>query len=49
MEDFYENLMKNKNEEYENILKKVDSIVYEKETEIDKLTSQIGDLNLTIK
>ena len=49
LEDFYENLMKNKTEEYENILKKVDSIVYEKETQIDSLTSQITELNGTIK
>ena len=49
LEEFYENLMKNKTEEYENILKKVDGIVYEKETQIDKLTSQIGELNGTIK
>ena len=49
LEDFYENLMKNKTEEYEDILKKVDGIVYEKETQIDKLTSQIGELNGTIK
>ena len=49
LEEFYENLMKNKNEEYENILKKVDGIVYEKETSIDKLTSQISELNKTIK
>ena len=41
--------MKNKSEEYENILKKVDVIVYEKETSIDKLTSQISELNKTIK
>ena len=41
--------MKNKQEEYENILKKVDGIVYEKETQIDTLTNQIGELNATIK
>ena len=49
MEEFYESLMKNKQEEYENILKKVDGIVYEKETQIDSLTNQIGELNSTIK
>ena len=49
LEEFYENLMKNKTEEYENILKKVDNIAYEKETQIDKLTSQINELNNTIK
>ena len=49
LEEFYENLMKNKTEEYENILKKVDSIVYEKESQLDKLTSEIGELNKTIK
>jgi SMC interacting uncharacterized protein involved in chromosome segregation len=31
--------MKNKKEEYENILKKVDDIVYKKENEIEKLNS----------
>ena len=41
--------MKNKKEEYEKILKKVDGIVYEKETQIDSLTNQIGELNSTIK
>ena len=49
LEEFYENLMKNKTEEYENILKKVDSIVYEKESQLDKLTSEISELNKTIK
>ena len=46
---FYEKLMKNKKEEYENILKKVDDIIYQKENEIDKLNSQIKDLNLKVK
>jgi hypothetical protein len=41
--------MKTKNEEYENILKKVDDIVYEKETQIDKLNSEIKELKTTIK
>ena len=49
LEEFYENLMKSKTEEYENILKKVDNIAYEKETQIDKLNSQINELNNTIK
>ena len=49
LEEFYENLMKIKTEEYESILKKVDNIAYEKETQIDKLTSQINELNNTIK
>ena len=49
LEEFYQSLMKNKQEEYENSLKKVDGIVYEKETQIDSLTNQIGELNSTIK
>ena len=49
LEEFYENLMKIKTEEYESILKKVDNIAYEKETQIDKLNSQINELNNTIK
>ena len=46
---FYENLMKNKSYEYETILKKVDDIIFKKETEIEKLTTQINSLNNTIK
>ena len=49
LEEFYENLMKTKTEEYENILKKVDNITYEKENQIEQLTTQINDLNNTIK
>jgi SMC interacting uncharacterized protein involved in chromosome segregation len=41
--------MKAKSEEYENFLKKVDNILYDKETEIDKLTEDIKNLNNTIK
>ena len=43
------NLMKIKTDVYEGILKKVDNITYEKETQIDKLTSQINELYNTIK
>ena len=46
---FYEKLMKNKKEEYENILKKVDDIIYKKENEIDKLNNQINELNSKLK
>ena len=49
LKEFYENLMKNKKDEYENILKKVDDIVYKKENEIEKLNSQIANLNDRIK
>ena len=49
LEKFYENIMKAKSEEYENFLKKVDNILYDKETEIDKLTEEIKTLNNTIK
>ena len=49
LEEFYENLMKTKTEEYENILKKVDNIAYEKETQIDKLNSEINELKNTVK
>ena len=49
LEKFYENIMKAKSEEYENFLKKVDNILYDKETEIDKLTEDIKTLNNTIK
>ena len=49
LKEFYENLMKNKKDEYENILKKVDDIVYKKENEIEKLNSQINNLNNRIK
>ena len=49
LEKFYENIMKAKSEEYENFLKKVDNILYDKETEIDKLTEDIKNLNNTIK
>ena len=41
LEKFYENIMKAKSEEYENFLKKIDNILYDKETEIDKLTEEI--------
>ena len=46
---FYEKLMKNKKEEYENILKKVDDIIYKKENEIDKLNMEIKELNIKVK
>ena len=36
--------MKNKSEEYENILKKVDDVLYKKENEIEKLNAQINEL-----
>ena len=49
LEKFYENIMKAKSEEYETILKKVDNILYDKETEIDKLTEEIKEYNITIK
>ena len=49
LKEFYEKLMKNKTEEYENIIKKVDDMVYKKESEIEKLNSQINDLNYKIK
>ena len=49
LKEFYEKLMKNKTEEYENIIKKVDDMVYKKESEIEKLNSQINDLNIKIK
>ena len=49
LEEFYENLIKTKTEEFENILKKVDSITYEKENQIDQLNSQVSELNKTIK
>ena len=48
LKEFYEKLMKNKSDEYENILKKVDDIIYKKENEIEKLKSQINDLNLKV-
>jgi exonuclease SbcC len=41
--------MKNKSQEYENILKKVDDILYKKENEIEQLNSQIKNLNNRIK
>jgi len=49
LKEFYEKLMKNKTEEYENIIKKVDDMVYKKESEIEKLNSQISDLNYKMK
>ena len=49
LEKFYENIMKAKSEEYENFLKKVDNILYDKETEIDKLTEEIKSKNNIIK
>ena len=49
LKEFYEKLMKNKAEEYENIIKKVDDMVYKKESEIEKLNSQLNDLNIKIK
>ena len=49
LEKFYENIMKAKSEEYENFLKKVDNILYDKETEIDKLTEEIKAKNNIIK
>ena len=49
IKEFYENLMKNKSQEYENILKKVDDILYKKENEIEQLNSQIKNLNNRIK
>ena len=48
IKEFYEKLMKNKSEEYENILKKVDDIIYKKENEIEELKSQIKGLNSKI-
>ena len=49
LEKFYENIMKAKSEEYENFLKKIDNILYDKETEIDKLTEEIKSKNIIIK
>ena len=49
LKEFYENLMKNKSEEYENILKKVDDVLYKKENEIEKLNAQINELNNKIR
>ena len=49
LKEFYEKLMKNKSDEYEIILKKVDDVVYKKENEIEKLNNQINILNNTLK
>ena len=49
LEKFYENIMKAKSEEYETFLKKVDNLLYDKETEIDKLNEEIKLKNNTIK
>ncbi len=49
LEKFYENIMKAKSEEYESVLKKVDNVLYDKETEIDKLTEEIKSQNIIIK
>jgi len=45
IKQFYEKLMKNKTEEYEMMIKKVDDMVYKKESEIEQLKSQINSLN----
>ena len=45
IKQFYEKLMKNKTEEYELMIKKVDDMVYKKESEIEQLKSQINSLN----
>ena len=45
IKQFYEKLMKNKAEEYDLMIKKVDDMVYKKESEIEQLKSQINSLN----
>ena len=40
LEEYYKNLMKNKNEEYENIIKDVDNILLEKENKIEELINK---------
>ena len=49
LKEFYEKLMKNKSDEYENILKKVDDVVYKKENEIEQLNNQLNNLNIKLK
>jgi len=56
LEKFYKEVLENKTKEYENILKDVDKILYEKENSIDALTkennkikSEFNSLNETIK
>ena len=44
LESFYENLIKNKSKEFENILQKVDGIIYEKENQIENLNEQVSNL-----
>ncbi len=44
LESFYENLIKNKSKEFENILQKVDGIIYEKENQIETLNEQVSNL-----
>ena len=48
LEKFYQELLKNKTNEYENILKDIDKILLEKETSIENLLKSNKKLNLTI-
>ena len=40
LEEYYNNLIKNKNEEYESLLKDIDNILYEKENKIEGLINK---------
>ena len=40
LEEYYKNLIKNKNEEYENILKDIDNILLEKENKVEELINK---------
>ena len=45
MEEFYKGVIKNKVEEYENVLKDIDKMILEKEQTIEKLIEDNKTLN----
>ena len=49
LENFYEEMLKNKTNEYESILKDVDKIISEKENSINLLTKENKNMNVKLK